>query len=113
MNPIKYGEFVKPRTHLCKQKYYKTVDREEDYIDLVNWVQRHVRSSSDYCLQENKKILQSVPLTFPLTVVIIHIYLNTIKNKNNCAKVVTERNDARVNHNISFRVELQIAIFNS
>lgn len=74
MNPIKYGEFVKPRTHLCKQKYYKTVDRVEDYIDLVNWVQRHVRSSSDYCLQENKKILQSVPLTFPLTVAVIHIH---------------------------------------
>ena len=54
--------WIRPDTHPC-QRQYKEIpewDMDSDYIDLLNIVQRHTRSSTNYCLRKktNEKELK-------------------------------------------------------
>jgi hypothetical protein len=40
-----------PRQYPCQKGSGEIVDDEQDYIELVNKLQRHTRCSPSYCLQ--------------------------------------------------------------
>ena len=56
MNPSPDDEcaWQKPGVHPCKKRFANITEREpeEDYIDLLNMVQRHTLCSSAYCLRK-------------------------------------------------------------
>ena len=43
--------WIKPKVHPCKQKHECVTDVDDDYVNLLNTVQRHTRCSTKYCLR--------------------------------------------------------------
>ena len=103
--------WTKPHIHPCKKFHEDIVDFETDYADLLNTVQRHTRCSTNYRLKrrnENKELQCRFNIPFncctetKLEFEPINTKDNSIQYK---AKVVTKRNDPRLNNNQ--RVQLQ------
>ena len=101
----------KPEVHPCKKKYADTIttEAEEDYENLLNMVQRHTNCSSAHCLKEQNgesKCRFGYPIK---TCETTHLEFERINLKNGqCrykAKVVTARNDPRLNQHK--RLQLQ------
>src|SRR6266496_4136135 len=44
-----------PDRHPCQKHHGELHDDEQDYIDLINKLQRHTRCSPSYCLRINKE----------------------------------------------------------
>jgi len=42
-----------PEWYLCQKKSNELYDDQQDYIDLINKLQRHTRYSPAYCLRIN------------------------------------------------------------
>jgi len=42
-----------PERHPCQKKSNELYDDQQDYIDLINKLQRHTRYSPAYCLRIN------------------------------------------------------------
>jgi len=65
-NPIDSNDWEKPSRHPCKVSFF---DNErfvnEDYIDLVNTVQRHTKCNSSYCLKTDKNGDKKCRFDFP------------------------------------------------
>ena len=99
--------------HPC-QRSYKDIpehEKDSDYVDLLNTVQRHTRCSTSYCLrkQQNECDLKC-RFHFPFN----HspqtrLDFERVHSKSNelqyTAKIVTKRNDYRLNNNQ--RLQLQ------
>ena len=100
--------WVRPQVHPC-QKQYKDIpdwDRDSDYVDLLNMVQRHTCCSTSYCLRkkQNESDLKC-RFNFPYD----HCPQSKLEfeevhsNKNDLvqyrAKIITKRNDSRLNNN--------------
>ena len=94
---------MKPIIHPCQKNYNDIKASDNDYIDLLNMIQRHTRCSTSYCLR--KKGNEKEPkcrFNFPfqhnektsLQFELIHSKDNTPKYK---IQVVTKRNDSRLN----------------
>ena len=47
--------WTKPETHPSRRKHEQIEDRESDYIDLLNTVQRHSQCSTKYCLKKIRR----------------------------------------------------------
>ena len=101
--PPDEGNWIKPIIHPCQKNYNDIKESDNDYIDLLNMIQRHTRCSTSYCLR--KKGNEKEPkcrFNFPfqhnektsLQFELIHSKDNTPKYK---IQVVTKRNDSRLN----------------
>ena len=90
------GSWVKPDIHPCKDAMRNP---DKDYEDLVNLVQRHTRCSSAYCLyKKGENSDYSWRLNFPKDISTnTHLEYEPFKTKE--GRVVTKRNDARLNNN--------------
>lgn len=56
-DPPDNGTWVKPSIHPCQKRHKDLVslqDSEQDYVDLLNTVQRHTRCSTNYCLRKKQ-----------------------------------------------------------
>ena len=106
-NPPDEGMWIRPQVHPCQRKYKDIPewDRDSDYVDLLNTVQRHTRCSTNYCLRkkDNESELKC-RFHFPFD----HcpqtkLEFEKLHSKNNNdvqyrAKIVTMRNDSRLNN---------------
>ncbi len=66
-NPPDNGIWVKPSIHPC-QKAHSGITAEEcddDYVDLLNTVQRHTRCSTNYCLKKKQDNNLKCRFNFP------------------------------------------------
>ena len=95
-------EWVKPSVHPSKIPYTDTFEADEDYVNLLNSVQRHTLRNSAYCLKKKDDGSQYCRFNFPfdqcqkthLEFEKIHTKYGTEKFK---VKVATARNDSRMN----------------
>lgn len=109
-NPIQLENqsWTKPSIHPCRKKheFIQDSDRDNDYADLVNTVQRHTRCSTKYCLRPSGKQEQKelhCRFKYPidccnkttLDFEPVHTKDKSIQYK---AKVSTKRNDSRLNN---------------
>ena len=110
-NPPDNSLWIKPSIHPC-QEYHKNIkDSDNDYIDLLNMVQRHTRCSTSYWLR--KKHNETEPecrFNFPFeTCTKTSLHFELIHSKDNTSKykvqVTTKRNDSRVNNNQRFQLQ--------
>ena len=113
-NPPDEDMWIRPDQHPC-QKQYKEIDDsnlDTDYVDLLNMVQRHTRCSTSYCLQKKSGDSESQCR--------FHFSFNNCsrtklefekvhsKNSNDShyrAKIVTRRNDSRLNNNQQLQLQ--------
>ena len=104
--------WVKPVNHPCKLRFQDIKnDWDNDYENLVNSVQRHTNCSTAYCLRM-KSGTNEVCCRFEFPKEICektHLAYETFKSKDGKehykVKVVTKRNDSRLNNNQ--RLQLQ------
>ena len=66
-NPPEDGFWIKPSIHPCQREHkdiVNSVQYDDDYVDLLNTVQRHTRCNTNYCLRkkENETELKVIPL---------------------------------------------------
>jgi len=105
--------WVRPDCH-PSQKCYQEIpdcDIDDDFCDLLNMVQRHTRCSTNYCVR--KESTDSEPkcrFNFPMDLCPkTRLEFEQIKTKSGemqyRAKIVTKRNDSRLNNNQ--RLQLQ------
>ena len=112
-NPPDDGMWIKPDCHPCHKRYedIPEVDVHDDYCDLLNMVQRHTRCSTSYCLR--KKSTDSEPtcrFKFPMSVCPkTELQFEQIHTKDGephyRAKVVTKRNDTRINNHQQLQLQ--------
>ena len=51
-NPPDEDMWIRPEIHPCQRSHHDIPehDKQSDYVDLLNMVQRHTRCSTSYCL---------------------------------------------------------------
>ena len=113
-DPPEDGFWIKPSIHPCQRQHkdiMNTQQSDDDYVDLLNTVQRHTRCSTNYCLRKkqnetNVKCRFNFPFqpctSTKLEFEPIHTKDGSPKYK---AKVITKRNDGRLNNHQ--RLQLQ------
>ena len=94
----------KPQIHPCQKSYLslKTNEMADDYVHLLNSVERHTTCSTNYCLRQNDKSELHCRFNFPyddcpdtrLDFEPINTKTGETKYK---AVIVTKRNDSRLN----------------
>ena len=47
-DPPDEGDWIKPIIHPCQKNYNDIKESDNDYIDLLNMIQRHTRCSTSY-----------------------------------------------------------------
>ncbi len=101
--PPEQGYWVKPQHNPCQQKPCET-DKNADLANLINTVQRHSRCSTNYCLKKVNDSELRCRFNFPKPLCEkTHLEFEPIhSNKNESCeyklKVVTKRNDPRINN---------------
>ncbi|CAG8802972.1 2782_t:CDS:2, partial [Cetraspora pellucida] len=83
-----------PDRHLCQKNHDEIHDDLQDYIDLINKLQRHTRCSPSYCLRINKSGQQFCRYGYPKEIS-EHTYLRD--DNHGHPELVTKRNDPFVN----------------
>ena len=103
--------WIKPNIHPCKRQHADITDFDSDYVDLLNTVQRHTQCSTKYCLrfdQVKEDLQRRFKYPFDLcektTLVFEHVKTKD-KTTQFKAKIITKRNDSRVNNHQ--RIQLQ------
>ena len=112
-NPPDDGLWLRPETHPCQERYddISDGDMHDNYCDLLNMVQCHTRCSTGYCLR--KKTPDSEPkcrFNYPqdrcnktrLEFEEVH---NNGNKKEYRAKMVTKRNDCRLNNHQQLQLQ--------
>ena len=101
------NNWTKPSVHPCNKHRYLDKSNDKlyhDYVDLLNTVQRHTRCSTNYCLkrkqnESNLKCRFNFPLNLSdktrLEFETIHTEDKSVQYR---AKVITKRNDTRLNN---------------
>ena len=98
--------WIRPETHPCQRRHHNIPEHEKqsDYADLLNMVQRHTRCSTSYCLRKKSNETElKCRFHFPfdhcpetkLEFEKIHTFGD---NEHYRAKIVTKRNDSRLNN---------------
>ena len=98
--------WIKPKVHPCQKRHQDVheSDLETDYVDLINTVQRHTRCSTSYCLrkkQDESELKCRFHFPFescPETKLEFEEVHTKKGEKTFRAKVVTKRNDSRLNN---------------
>ena len=106
-DPPEDGFWIKPSIHPCQRQHkdiMNTQQSDDDYVDLLNTVQRRTRCSTNYCLRKKQNETNiKCRFNFPfqpctstkLEFEQIHTKDGSPKYK---AKVITKRNDGRLNN---------------
>ena len=112
-DPPDNGTWIKPSIHPCQRRHKDILIEEshDDYIDLLNTVQRHTRCSTSYCLRRKQSETElKCRFKFPFEPCIATklefepIHTND-KNSQYKANLITKRNDSRLNNHQ--RLQLQ------
>lgn len=89
-NPPDDGTLIKPSIHPCQRTHHDIVnagESDDDYVDLLNTVQRHTRCSTNYCLRnQNLNVFEPCQNT-RLEFEPIHTRGGNVQYK---AKIITE-----------------------
>ena len=104
-NPCSPEEgWSKPDSHPCQTQYLSLngKQKEEDYVNLLNSVERHTMCSTKYCLRETSKNELACRFKFPFeNCPKTRIDFEPINTKSGQTKyratIVTKRNDSRLN----------------
>ena len=105
--------WIRPNLHPCQRSHNQIPEHEQssDYVDLLNMVQRHTRCSTSYCLKKksNETELQCrfhFPFDHCLKTNLEFERIHTSgDNEHYKAKVVTKRNDARLNNHQQLQLQ--------
>ncbi|PKK67779.1 hypothetical protein RhiirC2_663004 [Rhizophagus irregularis] len=82
-----------PEHHPCQKRSEEINDDDQDYIDLVNKLQRHTRCNPSYCFRVDKTGQQSCRFSYPKETT-----ENTFsRDDNGKLELVTARNDPLIN----------------
>jgi hypothetical protein len=112
-NPPDNDMWVRPDLHPC-QRQYKDIpnwDMDFDYGDLLNTVQRHTRCSTNYCLRKKSnesdlKCRFHFPYNHcPQTKLEFEKIHSKTKEVQYRAKIITKRNDSRLNNNQQLQLQ--------
>jgi hypothetical protein len=83
-----------PERHPCQKKSNELNDDQQDYINLINKLQRHTRCSPAYCLRINREGKQICRFGYPKEIV----ERTFVRDDNNGQpELVTRRNDQYIN----------------
>ncbi len=104
-NPPDEDMWIRPETHPCQRSHSDIPEHEKqsDYVDLLNMVQRHTRCSTSYCLRKKSnetelKCRFHFPFDHcPQTKLEFEKIHTSGDNEHYRAKIVTKRNDSRLN----------------
>ena len=105
--------WIRPELHPCQKPHTEIHEHEKqsDYVDLLNMVQRHTRCSTSYCLRKtsnetNLKCRFHFPFECcPITKLEFE-KINTSGDDNHYrAKIVTKRNDSRLNNHQQLQLQ--------
>jgi hypothetical protein len=83
-----------PEQHPCQKKGRELRDDQQDYVDLINKLQRHTRCSPMYCLRVNKEGKQFCRFGYPKETVEQTFVRDDDRGQ---PELVTARNDPYVN----------------
>jgi len=103
-DPPENGTWIKPSAHPCQRHHKNIKDFQNDYVDLLNTVQRHTHCSSNYCLKKKQSESDlKCRFNFPFelsTTTKLEFELIHSKSGNDSykVKVITKRNDTRLNN---------------
>ncbi|XP_028394509.1 uncharacterized protein LOC114518706 [Dendronephthya gigantea] len=105
-NPPDEDMWIRPEVHPCQRRHKDISEHEKqsDYVDLLNMVQRHTRCSTSYCLRKKSnetdlKCRFHFPFEHCPKTKLEFEKIHTKDNDDHYrAKVVTERNDGRLNN---------------
>ena len=113
-NPPDNQTWAKPSIHPCQRRHKDILspqDFDDDYVDLLNTVQRHTRCSSNYCLRKKQNETElKCRFKFPFEPCLntklefepIHTKDGNTQYK---AKIITKRNDPRLNNHQRFQLQ--------
>lgn len=91
-----------PDRHPCQKRHDELNDDIQDYVDLINKLQRHTRCSPSYCLRVNKTGQQTCRFGYPKEI-IEHTFVRD--DGRGQPELVTARNDPLINPHS--RIQLQ------
>ena len=105
--------WIRPNFHPCQRSHNEIPEYEQtsDYIDLLNMVQRHTRCSTSYCLRKKSnetelKCRFHLPFDHcPKTTLEFEKVHNSGDNEHYRAKILTKRNDARLNNHQQLQLQ--------
>ena len=106
MNPVPQDteQWIKPNVHPCQKRHpIPEHMKQSDYADLVNTVQRHSKCNPSYCLRKKNGSEMTCRFHFPFQhAKSTRLEFEEVHSKNGTsnfkAKIVTKRNDSRVNN---------------
>ena len=112
-NPPHENLWMRPALHPCQKRHEDILDFEldNDYADLLNTVQRHTNCSTNYCLrnkgsQSELKCRFHFPFEYSAKTRLefeeVHSKGDKVQYR---AKVVTKRNDPRLNNNQQLQLQ--------
>ncbi len=112
-NPPDEDIWIRPETHPCQRSYNGIPEHEKqsDYVDLLNMVQRHTRCSTSYCLRKKSnetelKCRFHFPFDIcPKTKLEFEKIHSSGDNEHYRAKIVTKRNDSRLNNHQQLQLQ--------
>ena len=112
-NPPDDDMWIRPEVHPCQQQHsdISEHDKQSDYVDLLNMVQRHTRCSTGYCLRKKSneselKCRFHFPFEHcPQTKLEFENVHTSGDSEHYRAKIVTKRNDSRVNNHQQIQLQ--------
>ncbi|CAB4020199.1 Hypothetical predicted protein [Paramuricea clavata] len=104
-NPPDEDMWIRPEVHPCQRSHdIPEHEKQSDYVDLLNMVQRHTRCSASYCLRKKSsetelKCRFHFPFDYCSQTKLEFEKIHTSgDNEHYRAKIVTKRNDSRLNN---------------
>ena len=91
-----------PEWHLCQKKSNELYDDQQDYIDLINKLQRHTRCSPAYYLCIDQEGKQTCRFKYPKE---INEQIFVRDDERGQPELVTARNDPYVNPHSRFQLQ--------
>ena len=112
-NPPDEDVWIRPETHPCQRRHQDIPDHEKqtDYVDLLNMVQRHTRCSTGYCLRKKANETElKCRFHFPFenchqTKLEFEKIHTSGDSEHYRAKIVTKRNDSRLNNHQQLQLQ--------
>ena len=112
-NPPDEDVWIRPEVHPCQKSHHDIPEHEKqsDYVDLLNMVQRHTRCSTSYCLRKKSnetelKCRFHFPFDLCLKTRLEFEKIHTSgDNEHYRAKIVTRRNDCRLNNHQQLQLQ--------
>ena len=108
MNPTQLNDWEKPLIHPCQKTFDNVLlNFDEDYVDLINTVQRHSKCNSAYCLKQDKDGNQHCRFHYPIplndeTHIKYEVCSNGVDYR---PEIVAKRNDERINRHQQLQLQ--------